>query len=48
MVASAREQSMRAMLVDELPPPGCYGDEGSAAVLMVTLNEATFIGVLPY
>jgi len=39
---------MRAMSAYELPPPGGHGNEGSMVVLMVTLDEATFVGVLPY
>ena len=39
---------MRAMLVKELPSQGCHGDQGSEADLIVTLDEATFIGLLPY
>lgn len=39
---------MRAMLVKELPSQRGHGDEGSEAVLMVTLDEATFISLLPY
>ncbi len=39
---------MGAMLVKEFPSQGCHGDEGSEAVVMVPLDEAAFIGLLPY
>jgi hypothetical protein len=38
---------MGAMSAEELPPLSGHGDEGAMGVLMVTLDEATFVGVLP-
>ena len=38
---------MRAMRFKELPPERRYGDKGSAALLILTLHEASVIGILP-
>ena len=39
---------MRTMLVKEILSQGGHGDEASDPLLLVTLDEATFIGLLPY
>jgi len=36
------------MLVEKLPSQCRHGDHDSESVLMVALDEAAFIGLLPY
>src|SRR5258706_13653303 len=48
LLKSERDQSGRTMPAEELPSQICHADEGSEAVVIVTLDEATFVGLLPH